>query len=456
MVGRYRGRVDEWDVVNEAIADDGQLRDTIWLRKIGPDYIELAFRWAREADPNARLYYNDYGAEGSGQKADAVYNLLADLRQRGVPVDGVGFQSHFTLYVPPGMDETFTRFSGLGLDLAITEMDVRLRLAASATDLQNQADVYQRVLTTCRTQPRCRTFTVWGVIDRYSWVPDYFPGYGAPLLFDDYYLAKPAYYGARRALGEQPGKTSVVDAEASETRTNGEASGGGWALYSNGYIEHPFEAPGEHANSVTVVAKGKQAGGDWPRMRLRVNGTAASGEEVVVNSEQWRAYRFDVGQLQGTVRLGVEFMNEFYGGPDADRNLYLDQYSLGSVLNAEQMQARSTGSSHDNGWALWSAGYVAHPVDFSRTDRYAITVRARGTYAGGGWPELSVRVDGVELAKVSVTSESWREYQVEVPVTSGRHRLGLFYGNDYVDAQGDRNLFLDTATAGAAVDPSAL
>ena len=96
VVAHYRGKVDSWDVVNEPLADDGTLRQNLWYRVIGPDYISLALQWARQADPNVKLFINDYGAERPSAKRDGLLRLVNDLRSRGVPLDGVGFQAHFT------------------------------------------------------------------------------------------------------------------------------------------------------------------------------------------------------------------------------------------------------------------------------------------------------------------------------------------------------------------------
>ena len=101
VVGHYRGRVAAWDVVNEGVGDDGSLRDTIWLRGIGPEYIDMAFRWAHEADPDALLFYNDYAGEGLGTKSDAIYALVQGLLERGVPINGVGLQMHVSLRWSP-------------------------------------------------------------------------------------------------------------------------------------------------------------------------------------------------------------------------------------------------------------------------------------------------------------------------------------------------------------------
>jgi endo-1,4-beta-xylanase len=195
VVGRYRGRVAAWDVVNEAIADDGTLRDTIWLRVIGPEYIELAFRWAHEADPNALLFYNDYGAEGLCPKADAVYALVGDLVQRGVPIHGVGLQMHASLDwcpEPGSVAANIERLSALGLRAQITEMDVRVPEPATQEKLETQATIYEDMLHVCISSESCTAFVLWGFTDSHSWVPSFFPGYGSALIFDGNYEPKPA------------------------------------------------------------------------------------------------------------------------------------------------------------------------------------------------------------------------------------------------------------------------
>jgi endo-1,4-beta-xylanase len=200
VVGRYRGRVGDWVVVNEAIEDNGQLRDNVWLRGIGPAYMSKAYRWAHEADPHARLYYNDYGAEGLGPKSDAVYNLVKALKEQGVPIDGVGLEMHITSEVPAGFDRNLERLAALGLDIAITEMDVRLKVPPSASDLKAQAATYASVARSCARQPRCKDFTTWGFTDQYSWIPGVYPGYGAALPFDQRLEPKAAYYAIRKGL----------------------------------------------------------------------------------------------------------------------------------------------------------------------------------------------------------------------------------------------------------------
>lgn len=194
VVGHYQGRVVAWDVVNEAIADDGSLRDTIWLRGIGPEYIDMAFRWAHEADPDALLFYNDYGGEGQGCKSDAIYTLVQDLLQRGVPIHGVGLQMHVDLDrcpEPRDVAANMERLAALGLEVHITEMDVRIEMPATQEELDEQADVYRDMLQVCLSAENCTAFVLWGFADCYSWIPDFFQGCGAALIFDEAYNPKP-------------------------------------------------------------------------------------------------------------------------------------------------------------------------------------------------------------------------------------------------------------------------
>jgi GH35 family endo-1,4-beta-xylanase len=209
VAGRYRGRIYAWDVVNEAVADDGQpstegLRHSVFLQRLGPGYIADAFRRAREADPEAKLYYNDYAIEWSNAKFERTYALVKGLVDTGVPIDGVGFQMHVEAqnYPPPGqVARNMRRLAELGLLVNISEMDVRIRLAPGdvATRLETQKRVYRELVGTCVAEPRCDGVTFWGFTDRYSWIDSFF-GPDDPLLFDESYGAKPAAYGVEDAL----------------------------------------------------------------------------------------------------------------------------------------------------------------------------------------------------------------------------------------------------------------
>jgi endo-1,4-beta-xylanase len=193
LMRRYAGRIGEWDVVNEAVADDGRLRRSLWLDKLGPGYIALAFRLARQADPTAKLFYNDYGAEGEGTKADAVYRLVAQLKRQSVPIDGVGLQGHVDTEPPPGYARNIARFARLGLRVELTELDVRTK----GDQAPAQAAQYARLVDGCKP---CARFTVWGLDDADSWVPGAYPGYGDATLLDRALRPKPAFDAFRRAL----------------------------------------------------------------------------------------------------------------------------------------------------------------------------------------------------------------------------------------------------------------
>jgi endo-1,4-beta-xylanase len=201
-VGHFRGKIWAWDVVNEAFNEDGTLRDTLWLRTLGPGYIADAFRWAHKADPKAILFYNDYNIEGKGAKSDAVYALVKKLRRQGVPIQGVGVQGHLsTDYdLPTDMPGNLHRFGKLGVRTAVTEADVRITLPASPAERLAQSAGYSYMLQSCLLERRCISYTVWGFTDKYSWVPNTFPGQGEANIYTEDYTAKAAYDALRRDL----------------------------------------------------------------------------------------------------------------------------------------------------------------------------------------------------------------------------------------------------------------
>ena len=197
VVGRYRGSIASWDVVNEVVDDSVPLRNTLWLQVIGPAYIDSAFVWAHRADPTARLYLNENHAEGITAKSTRLLALVRGLRARGIPIDGVGFQAHLVLSpAPPAaadIQANFSRFAAAGFDIRVSEMDVRVPDTASSAALEQEAELYRAVLDAClRIGTRCTGFTSWGFTDKYSWIPKFYPRYGRALPFDASYQPKPA------------------------------------------------------------------------------------------------------------------------------------------------------------------------------------------------------------------------------------------------------------------------
>jgi endo-1,4-beta-xylanase len=224
VVGHYRGKIFAWDVVNEAFDElhSGELRSTIWHDQPGIElalnsnangvsyntsYIEQCFRWAHEADPQALLFYNEAEAEIENPKSDAIYAMVRDFRQRRVPIDGVGLQMHIAhLHADvPSISANIKRFTALGLQVHITEMDVALPVDPSGNprseDLQLQAGMYSAIAAACLSHPGCTALQTWGFTDKYSWIGSHSKHtQGAALLFDRDYGRKPAYEALRSVL----------------------------------------------------------------------------------------------------------------------------------------------------------------------------------------------------------------------------------------------------------------
>ncbi len=207
VMHRYAGEVFAWDVVNEALDETGTLKDSPWYNQPGIGlsgqgtlYLEQAFRWAHEADPHAALFYNENQCEGLNRKSDAVYTMVKDFKQRGVPIDGVGLQMHIShlLFDAASVTANIARLTGLGIQVHITELDVSLPLdsmgQASEADLQRQAEIYRAVVRACLQNSGCAAIQTWGFTDKYSWIGSHSRGTrGAALLFDRAYKSKPAY-----------------------------------------------------------------------------------------------------------------------------------------------------------------------------------------------------------------------------------------------------------------------
>lgn len=204
VVGRYRGRVDRWDVVNEPLQiSGGELDQNHLLDVLGPAYIGQAFRVAHRADPAARLYLNENLVERLPVKAAALLALIDQLLAEDVPIHGVGLQAHqFDGVGPPAgeLARLVTALRDRGLDVAITELDIPL---TQETGLQDQAETYHRLVTEC-LEGGCREITVWGVDDAHTWL-DQFLGreHTDPLLFDKDLRPKPAYDAVLDALDDR-------------------------------------------------------------------------------------------------------------------------------------------------------------------------------------------------------------------------------------------------------------
>lgn len=237
VVGHWKGKVHEWDVCNEVLSDDQgivwsnpdgyTLRPSVWT-VIGEEFLDSAFVWAHRADPNAVLILNDYGVEFKGDaKAEALYNLAKRLKDRGVPIDGVGLQCHLDVHgVDPGrLDQNIKRYNDLGLKCVITELDLGMD-AKNETNLRQQAQDYFNIAQVALKYDHCNELMIWGLTDNRSWRSN-----SNPLLFDSELNEKPAYFGLHAAVRQASGSTiGGVDGVENTIADYGEPSA--QALYS--------------------------------------------------------------------------------------------------------------------------------------------------------------------------------------------------------------------------------
>jgi len=202
VLNRYKGKFYHWDVVNEIFEEDGSFRRSVFYNLLGEEFVSLAFRTAREVDPKAKLYINDYNLDYEGAKLNAMIALVNKLRAQGVPIDGIGSQAH--LIVGNGavgaVPKTLGMLAATGAEVAITELDIRLRTPSDSSKLQQQARDYTTVINACLNLPKCVGVSVWGLDDGMSWVPYTFNGEGDALLWNSNFQKKPAYDAVSSAL----------------------------------------------------------------------------------------------------------------------------------------------------------------------------------------------------------------------------------------------------------------
>ncbi len=208
VAGHYRGQVREWSVVNEPFTRQLHtfgLHDW-WADHVGSqEYIDKAFTWAHEADPNAKLLLNDFNDEGLNQVSDTTYNYIKGMKERGVPIDGVGLQMHIGGDVVPTKEEVIKnmqRFAALGVSVYVTEFDVNMQFVKGTEPerLQKEAAIYHDMVAACVQSKVCHSFAFLGITDMESWYVDLGLKQSEPLMFDHLYQPKPAFFAVRNAL----------------------------------------------------------------------------------------------------------------------------------------------------------------------------------------------------------------------------------------------------------------
>ena len=260
-IERYKGRIRAWDVVNEAVdaSSASGYMENIFYDKLGPSYIADAFRWAREADSEALLFYNEVGIERLCAKSDLTYALMQALLAEDVPIDGIGFQSHVSIHrYPPlsNLRENIRRFADLGLIVNISEMDARTNFmpGSEALRLETQRIAFQQVVGACIVEPGCEGVTIWGIGDAYSWLNDEGQP-DDPLIFDRSLAPKPAYYGVLDGLrGKLPkeGENQLQNGDFGNGADNWTATGG--ALSVN-------DAEGRESAAACITERGDAGDG---------------------------------------------------------------------------------------------------------------------------------------------------------------------------------------------------
>ncbi|KAH7930674.1 endo-1,4-beta xylanase, partial [Leucogyrophana mollusca] len=196
MIVAARGHILSDSITPEPFNDDGTWRSDVFYNTLGTSYVSIALQAARAADPAAKLYINDYNIEGTGAKSTAMVNLVKQLKAAGVPIDGIGVQAHLIVgEVPSTLQANLEQFTALGVEVALTELDIRMTLPSTAALLAQQKADYQTVISACNAVPGCVGVTIWDYTDKYSWVPSTFSGQGAACPWDANLVKKPAYDG---------------------------------------------------------------------------------------------------------------------------------------------------------------------------------------------------------------------------------------------------------------------
>jgi endo-1,4-beta-xylanase len=336
--GHYKGNCYAWDVVNEPFNSDGSFVADPFYNAMGSGYIADALRTAHAADPNAKLYLNDYNIEGENAKSNAMFSLAQSLLAQGVPLNGIGFESHFILgQVPSDMQANMQRFANLGLDVAVTELDDRITLPATSANLQQQATDFSTVVKDCLGVSRCVGVTQWAVGDADSWVPGTFSGQGAATMFDQNYNPKPAFSAVQNTLaGSSSSNTVTVTNPGTQTGTVGTAV--------SVQVHATDSASGQ---TLSYSATGLPAGLAINATTGLISGTpTASGNSTVTVTVR------DSTSATGTVSFAWNISGGGGGGGGGTCHVTYTKNSEWPGGFTAQVTIANTGTTTINGWSL--------------------------------------------------------------------------------------------------------
>jgi endo-1,4-beta-xylanase len=403
VMDRYEGDIYAWDVVNEPLNEDGTLRNSFWLQRLGESYIADAFRAARAADPNAKLYINDFNTDGLGAKSDGMFRLVSSLLEDGVPIDGVGFQGHLAVQFgfPSQMQQNLQRFANLGLDVAVTELDVRMQLPVDANKVSTQNTYYRNVVNACLGVTRCVGVTFWGYSDKYSWIPSTFPGEGSAHMADENMQRKQAYTAVHDTLagGSTPDTTPpTAPGTPSASGVTGNTAGLSWSAST--------DTGGSGLAGYNVY---REQGATDPLLgQSTTNSTTLTGLTPSTAYQVYVRARDGSGNLS-TPSATVSFTTQAGGGTGACQVAYTASGWGGGGGFTAGVMITNTGSSAVNGWTL----------AFSFTGGQRVTLP--------GWGATWAQAPG--SAAVTATNLSWNG-TLAPNATAGIGFNGTFTGSN--------------------------
>ncbi|GAA4722706.1 hypothetical protein Prum_071540 [Phytohabitans rumicis] len=417
VVSHFGTGVDVWDVVNEPLDDNGYLRTSgtegFWNNRLGAAYIANSFHWAHAANPSARLYLNEYGIESDSAKARGLYELVKGLLAQGVPIHGVGFQTHkLETTRLSGLADTLRRFADLGLDVAITELDVRMLLPADADKLARQASVYGWATAACLAVPRCVSVTTWGFTDRYSWIPAAYPGWGAATMTDASYVEKPAYVAVQQALLagrpapdpvaawrlDEPSGTMATDASSSPVRHPAQAQPGN--LGNPGREPYLKAFKGNGSDSSAATASSAMRTDVSFTVSAWVNMASLAGDQVIASQEGVNVGAFTFGHTGG---------HYYFAIPAADSTSATEQrlVSVAPVVTGEWVHVAAV---WNRGWGhaqlfINGVGENAGPLwsnSWASTGAFHIGASQAGRHFHGSISDLRVYQHVLEASEIAV------------------------------------------------------
>jgi endo-1,4-beta-xylanase len=421
VVGRYASSVRSWDVVNESLNEDGSMRQSFWFNTLGETYIDEAFRAARAADPDAELCINDFNTDGMGAKSNGMLALVQRLIQRGVPINCVGFQGHLAIQFsfPSQMQQNLQRFTALGLNVKLTELDVRMLNPSDTNKFNTQATYFRQLVQACLgAGARCNQITFWGFTDKFSWVPGTFTDQCCALLYDTNYNPKPAYTAVHDALGggtvdptppTQPGTPAATNVTsnsatlswAASTDTGGSGLAGYDVFREQGATDPLLASSTTNSANLTNLT---------PSTQYQVFVRARDGAGNLSTPSATVTFTTQAGQVGGNCSVAYTATNWGTGSSGFTANLTLTNTGT-AAINGWTLAFGFTSGQRVTlpGWsATWaqaagSANVTATPLDWNRNlaaNGGSTTIGFNGTQTGSNPEPAAFTLNGTSCTVV--------------------------------------------------------